>query len=64
MDEYIRKKDVLKLLNHWWRTTVYASREPSVAKEIKALPTIKVDDGCCPECGYNLEQKAESEDDV
>lgn len=60
MDEYINKKEVLQLLNDWWRTTVYVSSEPTVAKQIKALPTIKVDDGCCPECGFDLEN-AESE---
>lgn len=40
MGEYIRKKDVLDLLNDWCRTTVYVSHEPVVVKEIKALPSV------------------------
>ena len=56
MEEYISKKEVLKLIRSWWGTTVYVSKEPVVIKEINELPTIKADDGCCPECGANLEK--------
>lgn len=62
MEEYINKKEVLKLIRNWWKTTVYVSKEPIVIEAINELPTIKADDGCCPECGVNLE-KVESEDD-
>lgn len=60
MEEYINKKEVLKLIRDWWKTTVYVSRDPVVIETINELPTIIVNDGCCPECGANLE-KAESE---
>ena len=60
MEEYISKKEALKLIRHWWKTIVYANKEPIVIKAINELPTIKADDGCCPECGANLE-KVESE---
>lgn len=60
MEEYISKKAALELIRHWWKTTVYANKEPVVIKAINELPTIKVDDRYCPECGINLE-KAESE---
>lgn len=39
---------------------MYANKEPIVIKAINELPAIKADDGCCPECGANLE-KVESE---
>ena len=60
MEEYINKKAALELIRHWWKTTVYANKEPIVIKAINELPTIKADDGCCLECGANLE-KVESE---
>ena len=60
MEEYINKKEVLKLIRSWWKTTVYANKEPVVIKAINELATIKADGGCCPECGANLE-KVESE---
>lgn len=60
MEEYISKKAALELIKHWWKTTVYANKEPIVIRAINELPTIKADDGCCPECGANLE-KVESE---
>lgn len=60
MEEYISKKAALELIRHWWKTTVYANKEPIVIRAINELPTIKADDGYCPECGANLE-KVESE---
>ena len=60
MEEYISKKAALELIRHWWKTIVHANKEPIVIKAINELPTIKADDGCCPECGANLE-KVESE---
>ena len=57
MEEYINKKEVLKLIRSWWRTTVYVSKDPVVIKTINELPTIIVNDGCCPECGINLEKR-------
>ena len=59
MDEYISKREVIRLIKNWWRTTVYVSKEPMVIADIKKLPTIKADDGCCPECGLNLEKESE-----
>lgn len=56
MEEYISKKEVLELIRNWWKTTVYVSKEPVVIKTINELPTIIVNDGCCPECGANLEK--------
>lgn len=57
MEEYISKKRVLELIRNWWKTTVYVSKEPDVIKAINELSTIKADDGCCPECGANLEKR-------
>lgn len=56
MEEYISKKAALELIRSWWRTTVYSNKEPVVIKTINELPTIIVNDGCCPECGANLEK--------
>lgn len=56
-----KQKEALELIRNWWKTTVYAtvyvSKEPDVIKAINELPTIKADDGCCPECGANLEKR-------
>lgn len=57
MEEYINKKEILRLIRNWWETTVYANREPAVITEINELPTIKADDGYCPHCGAKLERE-------